>query len=135
MPDLLCPHCQTEVDEHEAGRCLDAWVADVVMDYFENYSGATAEYVTEGMFDMVNEHGWRVEVIPAPHYSTDIAAAWKVVERLLEKDRISSISFGGWDNKQYTTYVVSIYNFDEEASKAPLAICRAALRASEISRD
>ncbi|KKK65183.1 hypothetical protein LCGC14_2976710, partial [marine sediment metagenome] len=41
---MKCPHCQIEVDEHEANRCLDAWVAEVVMDWFGPYSGATPAY-------------------------------------------------------------------------------------------
>ena len=26
---LLCPRCNTHVDEHPAGNCLDAWIADI----------------------------------------------------------------------------------------------------------
>ena len=32
---IKCPTCGVEIDEHSAGRCLDAWVASVVMGWKE----------------------------------------------------------------------------------------------------
>lgn len=31
MPELRCPGCQTALDQHPASRCLDVWVAEVVL--------------------------------------------------------------------------------------------------------
>ena len=55
---MNCPNCKTEIDEHEASRCLDAWVAKAVM----------GEAVLK--FDEY--------LSPYSRYSTDIAAAWEV---------------------------------------------------------
>ena len=30
---MNCPRCQTDIDQHPSGPCLDAWVAEVVMGY------------------------------------------------------------------------------------------------------
>ena len=31
MTDLKCPRCGVELENHEAGRCLDEWIAEKVM--------------------------------------------------------------------------------------------------------
>lgn len=65
----------------------------------------------------------------APFYSTDIAAAWQVVERLLA----TFPPFVLWCNAKYT--IAQIWDADdneianERGETAPLAICRAALKA------
>jgi len=66
-----------------------------------------------------------------PHYSTDISAAWEVVEKLR----------GVWDIRSMSKTWVAILSVQvgtsdkrvgEEAETAPLAICLAALKAVEI---
>lgn len=67
-------------------------------------------------------------------YSTDIAAAWRVVEEL---DLLSGFSFERSDNKfQFAKYAGGYENDRDvfvEADTAPLAICLAALKAKGIS--
>jgi hypothetical protein len=65
-------------------------------------------------------------------YSTDIAAAWEVVEHLRRNGRFVQIDLFGYDGEDWRVCV----SVDEpekyeaaEAETAPLAICLAALRA------
>ena len=113
---MHCPHCKTEIDEHEAGRCLDAWVADGVMDLTVHPSAFGSDWVTvRGV---------------VPDYSTDIAAAWEVVGR-----RVWTFVDLDWDEEGWRSF----FHFETDsggidevfaiAPTAPLAICRAALKA------
>jgi len=74
--------------------------------------------------DIQPHAGYPVGHISPPHYSTDIGAAWEVVEKMRKIKRPVDIysSVNGW-----------IANFDYMdialGETAPLAICRAALLA------
>jgi hypothetical protein len=68
----------------------------------------------------------------APHYSTEITAAWLVVEHLLtiipqEDIHMEHLAGGGW--KVGSCHEVGQLTDWVEADTAPLAICRAALAA------
>lgn len=73
---------------------------------------------------------------PVPHFSTDIAAAWQVVEKLnclqflLSRENCAGVRFdASFYNQLDTGDIVT-----ETADTLPLAICRAALRAKlEVS--
>lgn len=156
MKNINCPHCNTQIDEHEASRCLDAWVANEVMGwrgrevtmtnillppqgwerYFDNDTlyGPPSEK-REWDFDSRqfynSDKGGKTMPI-VPHYSASIAAAWEVAEKLA--DRWPDFNIGkGWD--EYTGLWVVSWGFDGhgwatmDATTAPLAICRAALKA------
>ncbi len=65
-------------------------------------------------------------------YSTDISAAWEVVEKLKDNPDFADITI------TYPWCVALNYNFETgwikgEADTAPLAICRAALKALGVS--
>ncbi len=84
---MNCPHCETEIDEHEASRCLDAWVAKAVMDELALMSPSPI-YV--GRFDWVKKGDWYVasendSPYRVPYYSVNIAAAWEVVGHFSER--------------------------------------------------
>ena len=113
------------IDAMEASRRLDCLVARRVMGWTDIYeNGYTADY-----------RGWE----PArgyedvPHYSSDIAAAWQVIEKLKDS---------GWDihlriNRHGRGVELYGDNYkrpevDVIAETSPLAICRAALIAFEI---
>ena len=122
-----------------AGRETDARIAETVMgcvrvivnDRGELY-GAPPHLIASG--DIPAEHG-RVRL---PSYSTDIAAAWLVVEHLKSR---------GWSVRLSNKTVdwcwwCYVYDYRSENAKAeatvqeetaPLAICRAALAAVEAS--
>ena len=98
-------------DELEAGYELDALVAEKVMG------------LVKGSFGWINSD--TAIPIALPLYSTDIAAAWEVVER-----------FKDWDWKLYShgegeSFVIykDGTHYEATAPTAPLAICRAALKA------
>lgn len=102
-------------------RAIDALVAEHVMGY---------EPWPEQRF---NERAFKAPMVlphqtpkpcEAPHYSTDIASAWKVVESLYEFEFIIEQKGTGWKA-----------HFDSSwagAETAPLAICLAALTAKNI---
>ena len=65
-----------------------------------------------------------IELENVPHYSTDIKAAWEVVEK-----------FEKWALFYWSEGVIRCtldMKSDAEASTAPMAICLAALKAREI---
>lgn len=88
-----------------AGRELDALVAEKVMGIgkleFDAYYG------------------------PQHRYSTDIAAAWEVVEKLAKPLKVV------WTGK---VWVCEVFGepCSQEAGTAPLAICRAALKVMDM---
>jgi hypothetical protein len=117
----------------EAGREMDALIAEKVMiaRWVPIPPGCEALYGPEGIAFAVRYTG-DVEVIPeprCPHYSTDIADAWLVVEEMHAKGRGVTLNWG-WDG-----FVASFDDFTQTSSASvdpreggmPLAICRAAL--------
>ena len=108
-------------DEIEAGRELDAQVAEKVMGW---------RHVREtGPPDDLygQEPGRSGTVYIVPHYSTDIGAAWAVVERLRDIDCDLTIESAG--NQWHVSLLVGAIVGTAQA--APLAICRAALKVVE----
>lgn len=74
-------------------------------------------------------------VSPAPRYSTDIAAAWRVVEKLASHNH--RLTLEDWRDSKHAGWsaLVTLSNGhdtgDVIAETMPLAICRAALKAIE----
>ncbi|GAB7057397.1 hypothetical protein JCM16163A_41460 [Paenibacillus sp. YK5] len=107
-----------------SGRELDVLVAEKVM------RGTAHTYVfnnktINGMMVPI-ENGTRISRIP--HYSTDISAAWEVVEKMKRNDWvfvINSIS------EEWTAlfYLDRIHEHEVTCNSAPEAICKAALLA------
>ena len=78
MPDLTCPTCQSGLQQHRTGPCLDAWVARAL--------GCTVGPVPSGA-----SKGWICECPEHPHggrdgrlraFSTEWTAAALVLESL-----------------------------------------------------
>jgi hypothetical protein len=131
----------------EAGRELDALIAEKVMGidptaddqllydkrYLTKYdakrilAGETSVGIVLSNDKSFNDV---VKFLPGcPHYSTDIAAAWQVVEKM--EQRLDLCWLGPGD-----VWVAVLGNGEEDyqygdamAPTAPLAICRAALKA------
>lgn len=116
------------------GRKLDAAVAEHVMGYRRRIVPK----------DVDGKHGGTEVLVPAsvdhdsfcyppkgpipftffvPHYSTDIAAAWEVVQHLATPDEALTMTYGKGD------WVVAVGSAEVVASSksAPEAICHAAL--------
>lgn len=112
-------------DGMEAGRELDMLVSKEIMG--ANYPRLTQETIeTFGYERSYDGGGWNINV---PDYSTDISAAWEVVEKCSHMSMEKTVH----DDGGITFYCeVSINNCMiqwADADTAPLAICRAALAA------
>jgi len=121
----------------EPGRELDALVAEKVMgaecscDKPTKEPGSSNPYGMQGFCDV---HGG----VGCPDYSTSISAAWEVVEKLCQHDKFIQLTRGSWNQKtnSWTTWIVEVDGPSStervEAPTAPLAICRAALKAIDV---
>lgn len=120
-------------------RELDAEIAEKVMGLtpVKNEGGMVftrwREWVDEGDYYYESEdEEWHHFVDEVPHYSTDIAAAWQVVEHLYHTGmwditiRVSPVSKRWICSLDAPNRTVSIGSSD---NTAPLAICHAALKA------
>ncbi len=111
------------IDEMRAGKEMDALVAEKVL----NYSLTGDKYI---ILDIgIGERGG---VKAVPNYSTDIAEAWEVVEKITEKHW--KFKLRRLPGKDYMAYFQNLLSFPTESESAPsksapLAICRAALKA------
>jgi YHS domain-containing protein len=116
-------------DEMEAGREMDALVAEKVMGWYRG---------TQGLYYFCEEHGSERWITDDPQYadrkhwrpSEDISAAWEVVEKLTSIGAFGTIYFSS--NKVSVTFITKESNIPylhSVAPTAPLAICRAALKA------
>lgn len=103
----------------DAGRELDALIAEKVMGWtWKEVEGEQYLYPP------------RPGDVNIPHYSTDIAAAWQVVEKLAELGMLTSVCWGRSGNHGIIASVDILeggFNKPIAAHTAPLAICLAAL--------
>lgn len=120
---MNCPHCDTPIDEHAATRCLDWWVETVCF----------PERIES------NWHGQYANWDRMKYYGTDIAAAWDVMKKLAE---LGDVMLEWWRDDEWCLFtmpmVSSIWPRNSDglgkrpgacAPTAPLAICRAAIKA------
>lgn len=143
---LNCPHCKIPIDEHEATRCLDAWVAVNVMklnsvDWRKRPSPRTGtrirdwirckEEEADGLYHwslIATEkrrgyHLWNV-----PHFSIYYEAAMRLVAKTIDpsEDEFELLFSDGWIATFRITGVGVFESMDPFS--APLAICRSALK-------
>lgn len=111
------------IDKMEAGRELDALIAEKVM-------GLERCGCKCGLF--LNEYH---EPFLEPHYSTDIAAAWEVVEKLnsmglgwFSLEQFGEKGQGQWRALIWTGGEEIDNCFFADARTVPLAICRVAYK-------
>ena len=114
---------------HVAGRELDARVATKVMGWKEAWPKYAYDGTPSGVLfgAGIDPHGCK---IPLPHYSTDIAAAWEVVEKSRHGSHVE-VAHGATSNAgKYARWRCKFgMQVFAEADSAPLAICLAALKA------
>lgn len=136
------------IDELLAGRELDALIAEKVMGWkrIPVPPDANGHFAGEALMqtDPPPNFRWNpLGKIPfdtwVPHFSTDIAAAWQVVEKLVAEGYCPALLYddeGHWGlffdgvsqaEAQPESYVV--FTTPAWADTAPLAICLAALKA------
>ena len=96
-------------------------------------NGKLGNYITQRYLTAVAHLWFQDAPNKMGHYwspSTDIAAAWQVVEKFT--DNFQMDNFGAEDGKVWRVFIVSNDSGDYvkgQADTAPLAICRAALKA------
>lgn len=124
----------TRTPQWEASRALDAEIAEKVMGgvWVPNTGCAGHAWLQVGSLTVM-ERGYprkssREVWDTCPRYSTDIAAAWLMVEKMRETGRYFHLEFstirGDWRCEFGTEP-----DIDRTARTAPLAICLAALAA------
>jgi Phage ABA sandwich domain len=128
-----------------AGRALDALVAERVMGWTDIRNDHYVLLDPAGVWmgrapqsqpwDSPQDKDRGISLVP--HYSTDIAAAWLLVECLRDEGWLLSITpdepGGGWA-VQYKPKERNLHGW-ERADTVPLAICRAALAARKERGD
>lgn len=142
MNEIICPNCGTDIDEHEAGQCLDEWVATVIMqepkpiyDYpweqalFESSRSWWGNWTWRAVYSEGDVAGWSPR-----SFSTQIEAAWRVLERF----RFFDINYDESENEALLYWVEIVHNcarvYEAQAKTPPLAICRAAIKATILSQ-
>lgn len=139
-------NCGTLISEHPASRCLDACVAEKVMGHGIFSIGNDDTGLQEAKGDILTRN--------LAAYSTQIGAAWEVVENLRAQSLMVSVGANvnvgrlvNCEAKGWKPYTVHVHypltpearpdvrdrptNVWAHAETAPLAICRAALRTTE----
>ena len=106
-----------DINSMPAGKEMDQLIYDKI--FRESFFGEHPTHLIPDDFDFVN----------LPNYSTDISAAWEVVERLAEHDAMEIYLLRQADGCRICKKWCC-YSFFEEslADTAPLAICRCALK-------
>jgi hypothetical protein len=118
-----------------AGRELDALIAERVMGHvLKSPVYATPDYVLEWDGPPGNGTSRAREL---PHYSTEITAAWEVVEKLDAQKHFLEIERRGdrrEDGDYFMRWACGLWPsyVEAEAETVPLAICRAALKAVAV---
>lgn len=110
------------IDELQAGRELDALIATRIFNQSPPDGFAQSGHEWRRVHQVSIDTYFVVESWPE-RYSTDIAAAWKVVEQIEKTIYLYRIKSGRWK------FRIGSYLATVEADTAPLAICRAALKA------
>lgn len=151
----------SEIDALSAGRELDAKIAEHVMGLEIAHRAWPCHYAPDcGAYEAVlserdTDFNAKPDVIywrhhpsenmpdedkndlglwcePVPHYSTDIADAWRIVEHLTLNKHWIDISYNGSDSNVHIERHNKIWNMivevDYDDTPMPLAICRAALK-------
>lgn len=117
-----------------AGRELDALIAEKVMGWTWNEFTAWSPSGSRNAIQFKNDLSW------LPYYSTDIAAAWEVVEKIKQRSSIVVIHITNVSDADETE--VEIYDKEENmkigrskdhtifasGTSTPHAICLAALK-------
>ena len=114
MTKLYCPTCGVEIDEHEAGRCLDAWAGRAVLKYAYRMS----------------ESGLKIWIGEPEKYSDDISAAWMLEEKIDElKLRHEYLKYIGIPFFYRLSKPINTYDLWHYIHATPLERTRASIKA------
>ena len=141
---LICPNCQTELDNHPANRCMDAWVAEFVLGYKREKTPKDANGEFGGEDFLVPPGGISDDFrLPpkghihfaymTPPVSSRWDDAWQLLKRMTMQ--IACAGSGGQPTGFYAGYAsdCGLFNPDNpcaafDAKDEKLAICRAAIK-------
>jgi hypothetical protein len=120
-----------EILTMEAGRKMDALIAEKVFGYVRMHypdENTWGERSYDDKFPSCD----CFRQVPSRDYSTDIAAAWEVVEKFSHQatnELARKQGFSHWQLNSYpdSGWACRIGSLSAHADTAPLAICRAAL--------
>ncbi len=134
-----CPHCGTAIGEHEANACLNVWVATSLFGWVDTWVAHERSGGVPKVYANLPERQRDYVAIECPPYSTSISAAWEVVKHILKQpmnrgvDIENAVTQGGaWGCHIYTKADGIICPSKVVlAPTAPLAICRAAILATQ----
>ncbi len=129
---MNCPRCDKEISDHEANRCLDAWIAERVLGFeiFDDMKNGVCLTVDRFFFKPIPyypPHGW----LPVYKYSILIEETWEIVAKLTDKTQRFELITGHQDiawivgeksGPKLGLYVCGV------GDTMPLAICRVALK-------
>jgi hypothetical protein len=125
-----------EIGRFSAGRELDIVVAEHVMGWQIETDKAKvkrmSEYISadpQGRWWRTPEGGWDNN---PPPYSSDLRAAWRVVERMAQQGQSLYLVQSGADNRvafDITSAAAPVYVVGETVM---MAVCKAALAASQM---
>lgn len=127
----------TDVDELQAGIVLDTFIAEKLMGlHMVKEPGWDSDGPEHPVWR--NAHGMKVSEHMPPRYSSDIAQAWLVAERIYKADDAFSWQVEICD--EGTAFVTLtfglttdiIYYSGDDPIPFPLAVCRAGIRAWEV---
>ena len=129
------------IDKMAAGRELDALVAEKVLILEVVWANSIIDWQTvpRPQAPFIKGTGKEIE-----HYSTDIAAAWKVVGKFRNAGRAAGVHYGNVSRHWVCIISGSVREGNGpkfhmaqdgygEGDTAPLAICRAALKAVGVA--
>ena len=113
------------IDTMEAGNDMDMLIAEKVMGWTELH---LHRFGQAGTF-LVGDHDGK-ELCQVPHYSTDIAAAWQVVDKMCIHTIRRVINYAPDSPALWSAEIY--YDDPGIGETVQLAICRVALKAAEI---
>jgi hypothetical protein len=120
------------INEMKADRQLDLLIAEQAM------GAKWTMFGKRDMLESVNQEDYaerwkdgKIVIRHLPHYSTDIKAAWEVVEKFHKDGYDPCVNFGSTFHvdEWHACFYKGGHYYDAYADTAPLAICRAALLA------
>ena len=109
-----------EILNMPAGREMDALVAEKVMGFIKLQFPGLPKY----------QKPTKDGVVPlyyVPNFSTDISAAWEVVEQVTKKSKFTVIEIRGGNELYQVAFWYPLKDSWHAEGLLPLAICRAAL--------
>ena len=131
---MNCPRCGKPIAEHEAGRCLDAWVAEKVMELNPGDSRLPPTGIPNLWENdkLIGKQNYRLIYLPKWSPSTSIVDADDIMKKWENEGRLYYLRRSGKKFKIYLgkpNEIDAVYSAEGDTKE--ITICRAALMASK----